>query len=64
MSRGLWLPGLRREALSWQPDDVIEVDGALQRRFYRVAGQLVSRHEVIARDVRRIARMDTATAPG
>lgn len=54
-----WRPGVRRRVLGWQPDDVVEVDGALQRRFYRHEGRLVSRHEVVVRGVRRLTR-----APG
>ncbi|MQA06759.1 MAG: single-stranded DNA-binding protein [Streptosporangiales bacterium] len=51
-----WRTGVRRQMLSWQPDDLIEVEGALQRRYYRQAGNLVSRHEVVVRRVRRIGR--------
>lgn len=48
--------GLRKQAQSWQPDDVLELDGAIQRRFYRKDGQLLSRHEVVVHNARRITR--------
>ena len=51
-----WRSTQRRQARSWNTGDVVEVDGALQRRFYRHAGQLVSRHDVVAHQVRRVAR--------
>ncbi len=37
---------VRRQALGWQAGDVIEVSGALRRRFWRGAGGLQSRCEV------------------
>ena len=37
---------VRRQALGWQEGDLIEVSGALRRRFWRGAGGLQSRCEV------------------
>lgn len=52
-----WRAGVRRRALSWAPGDVVEVEGAVHRRFYRTGGgQTVSRHEIVAHQVRRVRR--------
>jgi single-strand DNA-binding protein len=45
---------IRRSALKWRPGDVIEVEGALRRRFWRAGGSTASRYEV---EVRRAARV-------
>jgi single-strand DNA-binding protein len=45
---------IRRAALKWQPGDVIEVEGALRRRFWRAGAGTASRYEV---EVRRAARV-------
>ncbi|MXG92134.1 single-stranded DNA-binding protein [Nocardioides sp. YIM 123512] len=34
----VWAKGLRRRVSGWRPDDMVEVEGALRRRFYRSAG--------------------------
>lgn len=52
-------PGTRRRALAWRPGDLVEVEGALRRRFYRTPGAAVSRLEV---EVSR-ARRAPATEP-
>jgi single-strand DNA-binding protein len=44
---------LRRQALSWHPGEVIEVVGALHRRFWRGGGGLQSRCEVAVDSVTR-----------
>lgn len=41
-----WSPRARRSVASWQPDDVVEVSGAVRRRFFRAAGGPASRVEV------------------
>ncbi|HVT21246.1 MAG TPA: single-stranded DNA-binding protein [Mycobacteriales bacterium] len=44
---------LRRAAVKWQPGEVIEVDGALRRRFWRNDAGTASRFEVeVSRAVR------------
>ena len=49
-------PGARRRALAWKPGDVVEVEGALRRRFYRTSGAAVSRLEVeVVRGRRAVA---------
>jgi single-strand DNA-binding protein len=52
----VWAGRLLRSVQSWGIDDVVEVEGALRRRFFRVAGQPVSRVEVEARSGRLIRR--------
>jgi single-strand DNA-binding protein len=37
---------VRRQALGWQVDDLIEVNGALRRRFWRGPAGLQSRYEI------------------
>jgi single-strand DNA-binding protein len=55
----VWTKGLRRRVGAWRPDDLVEVEGALRRRFYRSAGgATLSRVEVevtSARITRRAA---------
>lgn len=48
-------PGTRRRVLAWKPGDVVEVEGALRRRFYRGSGMPVSRLEVEVVRARRTA---------
>ena len=54
-----WSPRLRRTVGTWRPGDVVRVEGALRRRFFRTSGSVASRVEVEAvraRVVRRAAR--------
>ena len=51
-----WTAAARRSALACQVDDVIEVQGALRRRFWRAGGGAASRCEVEALKVRRVQR--------
>jgi single-strand DNA-binding protein len=48
-----WSRRAQRAALGWAPGDLVEVDGAIRRRFYREAGAAVSRVEVEIRSARR-----------
>ena len=48
-----WTAGARRSALRQHEGDVVEVSGALRRRFYRVGAATQSRYEVEAVTVRR-----------
>lgn len=41
-----WSPRARRSAASWSVDDVVEVTGAVRRRFFRAAGGPASRVEI------------------
>ncbi|WGL50513.1 single-stranded DNA-binding protein [Nocardioides sp. BP30] len=53
-----WKPRLRRQVLAWIEGDVVEVQGALRKRFFRLAGgTTASRVEVEVGSARRIRRM-------
>ena len=41
-----WSSRARRSVATWKPDDVVEVIGAVRRRFFRTAGGAASRVEV------------------
>ena len=47
---------LQRRAAAWQPGDVIEVEGALQRRFWRTGAGTASVCEVSCRRGRKVPR--------
>lgn len=55
-----WSADVRRAVKSWAKDDVVEVTGALRRRFWRAGAGPVSRTEVEVSQARRLAR---AAAP-
>jgi single-strand DNA-binding protein len=55
-----WIGGVRRQSLRWQAGDVIEVEGALRRRFWRSPGGPTSRCEVEVRRGRRVRAAGTA----
>jgi single-strand DNA-binding protein len=46
---------VRRAALRWEPGDVVELHGALRRRFWRSPGGPASRYEVEVLRARRVA---------
>jgi single-strand DNA-binding protein len=48
--------GLQRRVAAWQPGDVVEVEGALQRRFWRTATGTASVCEVNCRKGRKVPR--------
>jgi single-strand DNA-binding protein len=47
---------LQRRVAAWQPGDVVEVEGALQRRFWRTPGGRASMVEVNCRRGRKVGR--------
>ena len=53
---------LQRRVALWQPDDVIEVEGALQRRFWRTPTGKASVYEVNCRKGRKVTRAATPDA--
>ncbi len=57
-----WSPRARRALLSWRPGSIVEVEGAVRRRFWRGPGGLGSRVEVEVIKARKI-REPAATAP-
>jgi len=50
-----WRGDVRRRALTWRPGDVLEVHGALRRRFWRGERGAVSRTEVEVARARRLS---------
>jgi single-strand DNA-binding protein len=51
---------LQRRAAAWQPGDIIEVEGALQRRFWRTGTGTASICEVNCRRGRKVPRSSAA----
>lgn len=55
-----WTARGRRSALGWRPGDVVEVTGAVRRRFYRSGGGTGSRVEIEVSGGRLIRRAPDA----
>ncbi len=55
-----WAAATRRAALRWQPGDVVEVQGALRRRFWRSPTGPASRYEIEVSRGRRIGGRPTS----
>jgi single-strand DNA-binding protein len=51
-----WTARTRRSASGWQPGDIVSVDGALRRRFWRGPQGPRSRYEIEVSAVRRLER--------
>jgi len=51
-----WSGRTRRTAVSLLPDQVVAIEGALRRRFFRAGGALASRYEVEALVIERLRR--------
>lgn len=51
-----WSGRTRRTALSLLPDQIVAIDGALRRRFFRAQGAVASRYEVEAVRIERLRR--------
>ena len=49
-----------KAALGWAPGDVLEVHGALHRRFWRDGSQMRNVYEVEVRTARRVSRAPAA----
>jgi len=52
----VWSGRVRRTVASWRVDDVVEVQGALRRRFFRAGAGAQSRVEVEVSRARRVRR--------
>jgi single-strand DNA-binding protein len=50
-----WSARTRRSALAWAVGDVVAIEGALRRRFWRSPGGLQSRCEIEVRAAKRVA---------
>ncbi|WP_299960333.1 single-stranded DNA-binding protein [uncultured Modestobacter sp.] len=57
-----YLPALHRYAAAWTPDDVVEVEGTLQRRFWRTPTGTAVAYEVVCRRGRKVTRSSPRTA--
>ncbi|SDX97750.1 single-strand DNA-binding protein [Modestobacter sp. DSM 44400] len=51
-----YLPALQRYAAAWTADDVVEVEGVLQRRFWRTPTGTAVAYEVNCRRGRKVTR--------
>jgi single-strand DNA-binding protein len=51
-----WTTGLRRTAGGFEAGDVVRVEGALRRRFWRGGGGPASRYEVEVASTKRLTR--------
>ena len=56
-----WTASARRAAAALAPDDVVEMTGALRRRFWRAGASAASRCEVEVSSVRRVSRRPSRT---
>lgn len=55
----VWSGRVRRSVAAWEVDDVVEVSGAMRRRFFRAGGAAASRVEVEVTSGRLIRRAAT-----
>ena len=51
-----WAARVQRAMRTWQPGDVVEVEGAIRRRFFSSPGGTASRFEVEVRSAKRIKK--------
>jgi single-strand DNA-binding protein len=51
-----YLPALQRYAAAWTTEDVVEVEGCLQRRFWRTSTGTAVSYEVNCRRGRKVPR--------
>jgi len=49
-----WLARIQRSSLAWQKGDVVEIAGAIRRRFWRAGAGLGSATEVEVQSAKRI----------
>lgn len=57
-----WGRKVRRTASGWRAGDVVELEGALRRRFYRGAAGTATRLEVEVLSGRLVSRAETGTS--
>lgn len=58
LSCAAWRGDLRRVVRSWRAGDLVEVEGALRRRFWQGASGAANRYEVEVRTTRRLVRSE------
>ena len=51
-----WSAGVRKQVAAYSPGDVLRVEGALRRRFWRAGTSAASRYEVEVTRVKRVAK--------
>jgi single-strand DNA-binding protein len=51
-----WSARARRSVSSWHPGDIVEIEGALRRRFWQGGTGPASRYEVEVLKARRVSR--------
>lgn len=51
-----WSSGLQRTAQRWEAGDVVEVQGAARRRFYRAGVSVQSRFEIEVTKAKRVRK--------
>ena len=57
------LPALQRYAAAWTTDDVVEVEGSLQRRFWRTPTGTAVAYEVSCRRGHKVSRAGQRPTP-
>jgi single-strand DNA-binding protein len=55
-----WTPRVRRSARSWRKGDLVEVEGAVRRRFFATSTGRASRVEIEVSSARMIRRAPSA----
>ena len=55
-------PALQRHAVAWTDEDVVEIEGSLQRRFWRTPTGTAVAYEVHCRRGRKVQRSTSRTA--
>ncbi|GAB4004380.1 single-stranded DNA-binding protein [Nocardioides ultimimeridianus] len=53
-----WAPRAQRAMRGWREGDLVDVRGAIRRRFFRVAGQTAARVEIEVSSGRLVRRAD------
>ena len=59
-----WTARLQRSALAWDKGDVVEITGALRRRFWRAGAGLGSATEVEVHTAKRVSSASRPRKPG
>ncbi|GAB2978766.1 single-stranded DNA-binding protein [Nocardioides montaniterrae] len=54
-----WAARVQRTMRGWEAGDVVEVRGAVRRRFFQIAGRTAARVEIEVSSARRVRRAET-----
>jgi single-strand DNA-binding protein len=52
-----WSPSMRKRVLAWSEGDVVSIEGALHRRFWRAAAGPASRYEIEVLGAKRVSKV-------